>query len=579
MQGRSQVATRGYFPAFNLSPSVLMNGHICSAPAAVAVYRRQPLPMAGALAVFVAGADRAVMLRAGRERRSRLRIGLAPTKRRCDASDAGPRIRLSLRRRSDIPFMKSMLAPLVRVLPFLAMLTVFSAAAERPRPNVIWIFADDAGLAFGCYGQPQVKTPNVDRLAAEGRRYTHCFTTSPVCSPSRSALFTGRYQTTINSHNHRTANPQPLPAGVKTITDHFRAAGYFTVNLAPAAGAGREGNPQALAASGKTDLNFAIERPYDGRDWKQRQPGQPFFAHVNMQAPHRGAPWLAARNRPDHFDRATLNLPAYYPDHPVVIDDYVNYLKAIELFDQHVGELRARLEAEGLLENSILVVMGDNGECLFRSKQFLYDGGLRVPLIIRWPDRRHAGTVDHQLISGIDVTAAVLALAGLRPDAGMHGRNFLNAAAVPRDHIIAARDRMGLGSDRMRAVRTARYKYIRNYLPGIPYMQINPYKERSYPPWNLIKQLGREQKLTPEAALFAAESKPFEELYDLENDPDELRNLARDPAHVVALRDLRAKLDRWLAEHPDQGAVMEEPLDVLRVNAGTARQAGVTPLE
>jgi arylsulfatase A-like enzyme len=173
----------------------------------------------------------------------------------------------------------------------------------------------------------------------------------------------------------------------------------------------------------------------------------------------------------------------------------------------------------------------------------------------------------------------VLALAGLRADAGMHGRNFLDPATAPRDHIIAARDRMGLGSDRMRAVRTARYKYIRNYLPGIPYMQLNPYKERSYPPWNLIKQLARENKLSPETALFAADHKPFEELYDLQNDPDEVRNLARDPAHVAALRDLRAKLDRWLADYPDQGAVMEEPLDVLRVNAGTARQADVTPLE
>lgn len=454
-----------------------------------------------------------------------------------------------------------------------------AAPVEQSRRNVIWIFGDDAGLAFGCYGHPQVKTPNVDKLATEGVRYANCFTTSPVCSPSRSAMFTGRYQTTIQSHNHRTANPQALPRGVKTITDHFRQAGYFTVNLAPGGAPGEEGNPRTgSAGSGKTDFNFKIERPYDGNDWSQRKAGQPFFAHINLLAPHRGVPWLKARARPDHFDRATLKLPSYYPSHPIVIDDYVTYLQAIEVLDEQIGEIVARLSKEGLLDSSIIVFMGDNGECLFRSKQFLYDGGLRVPLIIRWPDGRNAGKVDDQLVSGIDVTATVLAIAGLPADGGMHGRSVYEPTTPPRDHIIAARDRMGLGSDRMRAVRTTRYKYIRNYLPGIPYMQLNPYKERGYPPWNLIKQLAKEGKLTPESALFAADHKPFEELYDVAEDPAEVKNLALDSNHIAALRDLRSKLEGWLVNYPDDGAMMEEPLDVLRINAGTAREAGVTPL-
>lgn len=452
-------------------------------------------------------------------------------------------------------------------------------APAADRPNVIWILSDDVGLAFGCYGEPQVRTPNLDRLASEGRIYTHCFTTAPVCSPSRSALFTGRYQTTIGAHNHRTANPQPLPTGVRTITDQFRAAGYFTVNLdAPAMSRGMRDKRAGAGGSAKTDFNFAIEQPYDGRDWTERAPGQPFFAHVNLYAPHRGSVWNELKDKPDRFDRSAFKLPAYTPDHPVFRDDYANYLKAVELLDEHVGIVLARLEREKLLENSIIVFMGDNGEPLYRSKQFLYDGGLRVPLMIRWPDGRHAGTVDDQLISGIDVTVTVLALAGVPLDPGMHGRNFLDAATPPRDHVIAARDRMGLGSDRMRAVRTARYKYIRNYLPGIPYMQLNPYKE-GYPTWNLLKQLAAEGKLTPEQAAFAAPTKPFEELYDLANDPDEVRNVARDPAHVAALRELRAKLDRWLADYPDQGAVMEEPLEVLRVNADMARRKNLTPLE
>ena len=145
--------------------------------------------------------------------------------------------------------------------------------------------------------------------------------------------------------------------------------------------------------------------------------------------------------------------------------------------------------------------------------------------------------------------------------------------------IEAARDRMGLGSDRMRAVRTTRYKYIRNYLPGIPYMQLNPYKEGTYPPWNLIKTLAREGQLSPVQALFAAPSKPFEELYDVANDPDEVSNLALDPTQRATIRMLRGLLDRWLAQYPDQGAVMEEPLDVLQINAGMARRSGLTPLK
>jgi len=455
------------------------------------------------------------------------------------------------------------------------------AVAGLAQPlNVVWILADDLGHALGCYGQAQVRTQHLDQLAAEGRRYTHCFTTAPVCSPSRSALFTGRYQTTIQSHNHRTANPRPLPAGVRTLTDHFRAAGYHTVNLAPPAKSrGMRDSNAGAGGSGKTDFNFAVDRPYDGTDWKTRAPGQPFFAHVNLLAPHRGAPWKQLADRPDHFDRAALRLPVYMPDHPVVVEDYVNYLRAVELLDEHVGLVLARLQREDLLKNTVIVFMGDNGEPLYRSKQFLYDGGLRVPLIIRWPDGRHAGTVDDQLVSGIDVPATVLGLAGLPADPGMHGRDFVASVTPARDHVIAARDRMGLGSDRMRAVRTARHKYIRNYLPGIPYMQLNPYKEISYPPWNLIKTLAWEGKLTPVQALFAAPSKPFEELYDLMSDPDEVRNLAQDPAHRSTIRELRGLLDRWLVEYPDQGAVMEEPLDVLRNNAEMARKAGLTPLE
>lgn len=455
-----------------------------------------------------------------------------------------------------------------RLLLFLVLLGSALRAAPDPRPNILWILADDLGPELGCYGYPLVRTPHLDRFAAEGVRFTHAFTTAPVCSSSRSALFTGRYQTAIGAHHHRTADPQPLPAGVRTVTDHLRAAGYFTVNVTPSAAVRRAGGrgPDGATGTGKTDFNFQVEKPFDGTDWSQRAPGQPFFAQLSLAAPHRGPAWEEAKRRAGRIDPAAVPLPRFTPDHPVARQDLADYLEAVQLADSDFGDVLARLAREGLAGNTVVIFTSDNGQCLFRSKQFLYDGGLRVPLLVRWPDRRRAGTADDRLVSGIDLAAAVLGLAGLPPDPGMHGTDFLRPDAAPRDHVIAARDRMGLASDRQRAVRTRRHKYIRNYFPAIPYLQTNLYKEREYPTWNLFKELAAAGRLTPEQQPFAAPAKPVEELYDVLADPDEVRNLAADPAHAAVLADLRGKLDAWLAAYPDGGRIGEEPLDILRVN-------------
>ena len=258
-----------------------------------------------------------------------------------------------------------------------------------------------------------------------------------------------------------------------------------------------------------------------------------------------------------------MKLPPYYPDHPVAREEYANYLDAVALMDSYVGELLARLKRDGLADNTVVVVMGDNGQCLFRSKQFLYDGGINVPLLIAWPDGRHAGTVDRQLVSSIDVSAAMLGVAGIARDPVFQGRDFLAPGATPRDRIFAARDRMDATIDRMRAVRTARFKYIRNYLPAVPYMQHNAYKEKQYPTWNLVKELAARGELTPEAAAFAAPTKPIEELFDLAADPHEVKNLAADPARAATLKELRASLDAWLQE-TDRSGGYEDPVDIFR---------------
>ena len=468
-----------------------------------------------------------------------------------------------------------MITLLLRVSLFAAAfslpLSVLAAQPAAGRPNILFILAEDIGPDLSCYGTPLIRTPTLDALAARGVRYQNCFTTAPVCSTSRTAMMTGMYQTTIGAHNHRTWqwNKKPLPPGVRTITDYFRDAGYFTCNLSPGPRERAEQGARKTAGAsgaGKTDFNFIVEKPFDGNDWTQRAAGQPFFAQITITESHKGPGWPLARqvlgNR--RIDPTKLKLPPYYPDHPVARDEYANYLDAIMLVDGFVGELLARLEKDGLAQNTIVIFIGDNGQCLFRSKQFLYDGGIHIPLLIAWPDRRRAGQVDERLVSSIDLSATMLGMAGIKPGPVMQGRDIFDAAVPPRQQIFAARDRMDVSTDRMRAVRTARFKYIRNYLPAIPYMQFNAYKEAQYPTWNLVKQLAKEGKLTPEAALFAADRKPIEELFDLSADPHEVKNLAAEPQHADTLKEMRKLLDDWVVETKDQGWMMEDPLDIMR---------------
>ncbi len=442
------------------------------------------------------------------------------------------------------------------------------------RPNVLYIIMEDVGPQFACYGEPQVKTPHLDRLAGQGTRFTHVFSASPVCSASRSCLMTGNFQTRIGAHQHRTWpwRKQPLPPPVRHISDWFRDAGYFTCNLQPGNRAGEEKTGlHGAAGSGKIDLNFfrddvKKQNFFDGNDWNQRADNQPFFAHITIIETHKGEGWKVAREQPKNelVDPATLKLASFYPDSPVARDEYANYLDAIHLSDGYVGELLARLERDGLAKNTVVVLSSDHGQCLFRSKQFLYDGGLHIPLIVRYPDGRGAGTVDDRFISGVDVAPMLLGMAGIEVPAGaMQGHDPFAPGTKQRDYILAARDRMDIAMDRMRAVRTRKFKYIRNYQPAVPYMQKNPYKEAEYPTWNLVKELARENKLTPTQALFAAPDKPIEELFDLAADTDEVHNLAMDSAFEPTLRELRAVIDEFVQEN-DGPVVNEDSLEVYR---------------
>lgn len=456
-----------------------------------------------------------------------------------------------------------------------------SPAAEPPRrPNVLWLIAEDFGPHLSCYGENQVDTPNLDRLAAEGMRFTRFYTTAPVCSPSRSALITGMYQTTIGAHNHRSHRDDghALPAGVKLLTDWLRPAGYLTANLRTLP------DSVGFSGSGKTDWNFQTnERPFDTNRWDDLPTHQPFYAQLNFQETHRqgSPPWRSPRV----VDPKAVELPPYYPDHPITREDWAGYLDSAIALDAKIGKLRRLLEQTDLLESTVLVFFGDNGQAHVRGKQFCYEEGLNVPLLIRWPSKFPAprgfqsGKVSDQLIASIDLTATTLAIAGVTKPSGMQGLVFLGEHAdPPRSYVFGARDRCDETVARFRTVRDHRYRYIRNFLPDRPFLQSNDYKERSYPVWNLLKELDAQGKLTSSQKFLTAPTMPAEELYDLQSDPQEIRNLAAstDPTHREALDRLRAQLDRWIVETDDQGRFPEPP-EVAAAKGATKPTAGATP--
>jgi len=235
---------------------------------------------------------------------------------------------------------------------------------QSKRPNILWIISEDTGPEFGCYGYRGVHTPSVDRLAAEGVRYASAFTTTPVCSTSRSSFMTGMYATTIGAHNHRShrGDGYTLPEGVHVFTKYLRDAGYFT----------------ALCGSRKTDWNFKTEvQPYDSFKWDDLKANQPFFAQFQFSETHR-----KFKRCPDHpVDPADVTLPPYYPDHPEARQDWALYLETINVLDQKIGQVLQRLDDDGLADNTVVFYFGDHGRAHVRGKQWLYDGGIHVPLV------------------------------------------------------------------------------------------------------------------------------------------------------------------------------------------------------
>jgi arylsulfatase A-like enzyme len=461
---------------------------------------------------------------------------------------------------------------MIRLILYFLILPVATIGIFAEKPNILWIVGENLKLDLGCYGAKNVKTPNLDKLAAKGERYTKVFSTSPVCAPSRSAFFVGMYQTTTDTHNMRSHREDEyrLPEGVRPITHRLKDTGYFTANL-------KTMNKEEIG-SGKLDLNFVNEgKLYDGSKWEELKDNQPFFAQINTleceydiydrntwQQPR--VEWKGEKSHEQIATVENVTPPPYYPDHPIVRKEWARYLNSVSGMDKTIGKVLRRLEKDGLAENTIIMFFGDNGRIEPRGIHWCYDTGLHVPMIIYWPKafpspaNYNAGSVKDEVVSLIDLTPTTLGFAGIEKPYGMQGRIFLGDQVGPeRTYAFSARDRVDETINRVRSVRGEKYHYIRNYYPSRHFTSLNRYKEKCFPIKPLMRRLMKEGKLKgPPADLMSPTVSP-EQLFDIENDPHEINNLAHSKKthHRQALLKMRTALDVWIVETQDRGEFLE----------------------
>ena len=456
--------------------------------------------------------------------------------------------------------------------PFIIVPCMLSSVAMSEQPNIVWISCEDISPHLGCYGDPHAITPNLDKLAQEGTRYTNAFTTAGVCAPCRSAIITGMYQNSIGTH-HMRCNAT-LPTWLKPFPVYLREAGYYCTN------------------NSKTDYQFSKPAKKEIWDicgakghWKNRpQKSQPFFAVFNFTGCHESG--IASESKYKSVTEDLLpsqrqnpkeltTLPPYYPDTTITREDWKRNYELITAMDAWAGDLIQQLKDAGEYDNTIIIYWSDHGVGLPRAKRWLYDSGTHIPLIIRVPAKFQKSldisslATDNQLISAVDFAPTVLNIAGIDPPSYLQGRAFLGLhLSPPRKFVYGARDRMDERYDIIRTVRGPQYRYIRNFEPLKPYYQYMNTPEKGATMQEIRKKEASGQ-LDPVMALFSANEKPVEELYDTHADPFEIHNLADDPAFSQRLSEMRHALSEWQNEIGDVGLIPEAEIEILEQDAGS----------
>ena len=445
---------------------------------------------------------------------------------------------------------------------------------EKPL-NIIWISCEDIGPILSTYGNKAIKTPNIDRIAAEGVKYTNAYSTVGVCAPSRFSIITGMYPARLGAHNMRTGNhnnfkfPEDVfhktnkgildtsgknvpeyevvtPSYVKAFTEYLRAENYYCVN------------------DDKCDYQFnapftAWDDVFGGGTYKNAPKDAPFFYVKNHYISHESRIWLR-KDKPLTVNPEEVTIPAYYPDIPIVRNDIARKYSNIEALDKEVGQLLDQLEADGVLDNSIIFFWSDHGGNLLRQKRAVGNSGLHVPLLIRYPDGYRAGEIDDRLVSLMDLGPTVMSLLGIKPPQHLDGRAFAGKyEQAPRKLIFGSAARFDESTDMQRSVLDGRYVYVKNFMPELPLIYRNKYREQIPMNAKLIA-LNQEKKLKGDSSYIFMDTKPLEEFYDLQNDPYEVHNLAKDPNYATKIKGYRKALKDWQIEIEDKGFVPEHDL-------------------
>jgi uncharacterized sulfatase len=439
-------------------------------------------------------------------------------------------------------------------------------------PNILWITCEDVSASYlGCYGDPNAITLNLDKLASESVRYTKAFATAPVCAPSRSCLITGVYATSLGTQHLR--SDIELSAKIRCFPEYLREAGYYCTN------------------NYKKDYNFTDVNVWDDSSheahWRNRRPGQPFFSVFNFTSSHQGQingsdeeffdKYTSKLDPAERHDPVDISLPPYYPNTPMVRKIWARYYNLITFMDKQVGDLLDELQVDGLADNTIVFFFSDHGLGLPRFKRTLFDTGLHVPLMIRFPapyqhlaPERPGEQID-ELVSFVDFAPTVLSLTKLPIPKFMQGRPFLGRQAKwSRKYIFGASSRVDEAYEFSRCVRDEQYKYIRNFMPHLPYIQPSEYPDRA----EIMQELRRvvaEEPLTPVQSVLWAPDKRVEELYDISEDPHELNNLANSPEHRHIRANMRDVLHRWMLQMRDLGLLPEAEMHI--------RAEGSTPYD
>lgn len=452
------------------------------------------------------------------------------------------------------------------------LLAVFRPTVAAPRPtdedrplNLVWITAEDMSPWLGCYGDDTVPTPNIDRLATEGVRYTNAFATTPVCAPSRSTLITGCWATEIGSMHMRTGKPSGAalardpaayegipnyeavpPPAVRCFPELLRARGWYCTNRS------------------KTDYQFVApattwDRSGGRAHWRGRpDPDQPFFAVFNLGVTHESGTFPARKPTAKTCDPATVTVPPYLPDTTTARADIARTYDNISALDRQVGGLLSELEQAGLLEHTVVMFFSDHGVGLPRGKRCVYDSGTRVPLIVRWPQALDRRGVDDRVVSFVDFAPTALSICGVAPPAWMSGAAFAGTHAEPGPGLAFIHaDRMDSVRDRTRAVTDGRHRYVRNLVPERPRLYNVAYAE-NISMMRDVHALRGSGHATADQWQLVDPTKPDEEFYDLVADPHEVENLIDDPAQRARIDAMRIELDAWMDRTRDLGLIEDE---------------------